>query len=191
MYYFRPNIERSVMAVDRHFWSSWLSRVIAFAIVIGLSLGGFSGSAQAAASAAASGNPLAEEGGTLAGRDMTGAQLPTEEFANIDLDRTNLSKANLIGTVFSTSTLTGTIFRGANLTQTIMDQVRLLDVDFSDAILEDAMMLRTEFRNVKIEGADFSGAILNAFQVKQLCAFASGTNSKTGVDTRESLGCRE
>ena len=72
-----------------------------------------------------------------------------------------------------------------------MDQVRLLDVDFSDAILEDAMMLRTEFRNVKIEGADFSGAILNAFQVKQLCVFASGTNSKTGVDTRESLGCRE
>ena len=122
---------------------------------------------------------------------MSGAQLPTEEFANIDLDRTNLSKANLIGTVFSTSTLTGTIFRGANLTQTIMDQVRLLDVDFSDAILEDAMMLRTEFRNVKIEGADFSGAILNAFQVKQLCEFASGTNSKTGVDTRESLGCRD
>lgn len=179
------------MAVDRHFWSSWLSRAIAFAIVVGLSLGGFAESAQAAASAAASGNPLAEEGGTLAGRDMTGAQLSTEEFANVDLDRTNLSKANLIGTVFSTSTLTGTIFRGANLTQTIMDQVRLLDVDFSDAILEDAMMLRTEFRNVKIEGADFSGAILNAFQVKQLCEFASGTNSKTGVDTRESLNCRD
>ena len=53
------------------------------------------------------------------------------------------------------------------------------------------MMLRTEFRNVKIEGADFSGAILNAFQVKQLCAFASGTNSKTGIDTRESLNCRD
>ena len=52
------------MAVDRHFWSSWLSRVIAFAIVVGLSLGEFSGSAQAAASAAAGGNPLAEEGGT-------------------------------------------------------------------------------------------------------------------------------
>ena len=92
---FFPIIEWSVMAVDRHFWSSWLSRAIAFAIVVGLSLGGFAGSAQAAASAAASGNPLAEEGGTLAGRDMTGAQLSTEEFANVDLDRTNLSKAKI------------------------------------------------------------------------------------------------
>ena len=29
------------MAVDRHFWSSWPSRAIAFAIAVGLSLGGF------------------------------------------------------------------------------------------------------------------------------------------------------
>ncbi len=144
----------------------------------------------AAASAAASGNPLAEEGGSLAGRDMTGAQLSTEEFANVNLDGTNLSRSNLIGTVFSTSTLKGTIFRGADLTQTMMDQVRLFNVDFSDAVLEDAMLLRTEFQNVKIDGADFSGAILNGFQTKKLCAIATGTNSKTGVNTRESLGCR-
>lgn len=181
------------MAADRHFWSSWICRAIAVVIAVGICFEGILGlslPANAAASAAASGNPLAEEGGTLAGRNMSGAQLSTEEFANVDLDRTDLSKANLIGTVFSTSTLTGTIFRGADLTQTIMDQVRLIDVDFSDAVLEDAMMLRTEFRNVKIDGADFSGAILNAFQVKQLCESAKGTNSKTGVDTRESLGCR-
>jgi uncharacterized protein YjbI with pentapeptide repeats len=177
------------MAVDRRFWSSWICRAIAVVIAVSLGLGGVVGFA-APASAAASGNPLAEEGGTLAGKNLSGAQLSTEEFANVDLDRTDLSKANLIGTVFSTSTLTGTNFRGADLTQTIMDQVRLIEVDFSDAVLEDAMMLRTEFRNVKIEGADFSGAILNAFQVKQLCEFAAGTNSKTGVDTRESLGCR-
>ena len=145
----------------------------------------------AAASAAASGNPLSEEGSSMAGRDLTGAQLATEEFAGVNLDGTNLSRSNLVGTVFSTSTLNGTIFHGANLTQTIMDQVRMIDVDLSDAILEDAMMLRTEFRRVNIEGADFTGAILNAFQTKQLCAIAQGTNSKTGVETRDSLGCRD
>lgn len=145
----------------------------------------------AAASAAASGNPLSEEGSSMAGRDLTGAQLATEEFAGVNLDGTNLSRSNLVGTVFSTSTLNGTIFHGANLTQTIMDQVRMINVDLSDAILEDAMMLRTEFRNVNIEGTDFTDAILNAFQTKQLCAIAKGTNSKTGVETRDSLGCRD
>jgi uncharacterized protein YjbI with pentapeptide repeats len=169
------------------------SRMVAIALTLFLVwtlLLGLSTPVYAAASAAASGNPLAEEGGSLAGRDLTGSQMSTEEFANVNLDGTNLSRSNLIGTVFSTSTLNGTIFRGADLTQTMMDQVRLIDVDFSDAVLEDAMLLRTEFRNVKIDGADFTNAILNAFQIKQLCRIATGTNSKTGVDTRESLGCR-
>ena len=170
------------------------SHIIAIALTVFLIwtlLLGITAPAYAAASAAASGNPLTDEGGSMAGRDLTGAQLSTEEFANINLDRTDFSRSNLIGTVFSTSTLTGTIFRGADLTQTIMDQVRLIDVDFSDAVLEDAMMLRTEFRNVKIDGTDFTGAILNALQTKQLCAIAKGTNSKTGAETRDSLGCRD
>ncbi|MDB9355886.1 pentapeptide repeat-containing protein, partial [Nodularia spumigena CS-587/03] len=32
--------------------------------------------------------------------------------------------------------------------------------------------------------------ILDGVQIKELCSKASGVNSKTGVETRYSLGCR-
>jgi hypothetical protein len=52
------------------------------------------------------------------------------------------------------------------------------------------MMLRSTFDQVDVTGADFTNAILDMIQVKKICINASGVNSKTGVDTRASLGCK-
>jgi uncharacterized protein YjbI with pentapeptide repeats len=67
---------------------------------------------------------------------------------------------------------------------------RFKNADLSDAIFTDAMMLRSSFDQVNITGADFTNAILDMVQVKKLCLDASGVNSQTGVDTRQSLRCK-
>ena len=145
--------------------------------------------AHAAASTAAAGSLSEYENGNLDSKDLSGQDLNGAQFANARLKGTKFNNANLIGSVFSTSTLRETSFQGADMTQTIFDQVRLFDVDFSDTNLTDAMLLRAEFNGTtQVDGADFSDALLSPLQVKALCANASGTNSQTGMDTRETLG---
>jgi hypothetical protein len=40
-----------------------------------------------------------------------------------------------------------------------------------------------------VTGADFTDALIDRADQRQLCARASGSNPTTGVDTRASLGC--
>jgi len=57
----------------------------------------------------------------------------------------------------------------------MVDQVNLTGADLSDAVLTEALLLRTVFADVDI-GADFSDAILDRAQIKELCQRASGVN---------------
>ena len=134
--------------------------------------------------------PLSFSNADLVGQDFSGQMLRAAELSNANLEGVNFTDANLEGAVLSASVMTKTNLHGANLTNALVDQVKFVETDLSDAVLNEAILLRSTFEAIKIAGADFTDAILDGFQVKLLCQQASGVNSKTGISTRDSLGCR-
>ncbi|WP_293124259.1 pentapeptide repeat-containing protein [Microcoleus sp. bin38.metabat.b11b12b14.051] len=134
--------------------------------------------------------PLSFSNAELTRRDFSGQILRSAEFSNANMDLTNFSKADLRGAIMSASVMTQANLHGANLTNAMIDQVKFTNADLSDAILVETILLRSTFDGVNITGADFTDSIMDGAQIKELCGKASGVNSQTGVDTRDSLGCR-
>ncbi len=134
--------------------------------------------------------PLSFSNAELTRRDFSGQMLRAAEFSNANMDLTNFSNADLRGAIMSASVMTEANLHGANLTNAMIDQVKFTKADLSDAILVETILLRSTFDGVNITGADFTDAIMDGAQVKELCTKASGINSQTGISTRDSLGCR-
>ena len=123
------------------------------------------------------------------GEDFSGKNLIRAEFTSVTLKNANFTNADLRGALFNGVLLDGANLHGSDFSSGIAYVSKFKNVDLSDAILTDSNLLRSSFDNVNVTGADFTNALLDIQQLKKLCLNASGTNSKTGVDTRESLGC--
>lgn len=116
--------------------------------------------------------------------------LAKAEFANVRLENANFSGANLRGAVFNGSVLKNANLHSVDFSDGIAYLSDLSGVDLTDAVLTSSMMLKSSFKGAKVDGADFSFALLDRDQVAELCKTASGVNPVTGADTRESLGCQ-
>jgi uncharacterized protein YjbI with pentapeptide repeats len=125
----------------------------------------------------------------LKGRSFANEKLIGGVFLGAEMREVDFSNADLTGAIFSKGVLLGANLRGADLTNSLMDQVTLDEADLSDALLIGSTMTRTRFFATGIKGADFTDALIDRAQVRLLCEVASGTNSRTGVSTKESLGC--
>ena len=127
----------------------------------------------------------------LRGQDFSQQDLSGTSFAGADMRGADFHEANLEGTILTKGSFLQADLGGVNFTQAFSDRVTFDESNLTNAIFTDALLTGSTFYRAKIEGADFSGALVDRYQAMLMCKRASGKNAVTGVDTRESLGCRE
>jgi uncharacterized protein YjbI with pentapeptide repeats len=126
----------------------------------------------------------------LSFRDFSGQQLSGTSFAAAEMREANFAGADLSRTILTKASFLRANLAAVNLAETFADRVIFDEADLSNAIFTDAILTSSSFRDTKITGADFSGAIIDRYQIAQLCKVADGTNPITHTSTRDSLGCR-
>ena len=126
----------------------------------------------------------------ITGFDLHGQDLSKSSIAGAVARDANFSDVDLHGTVLTLSDLKGSNLNGINLTDTLSDRVNFQKTDLRNAILVNMIASGSSFAGSNIEGADFTYAILDSDDQKNLCQIAQGTNPVTGVNTRESLECK-
>lgn len=121
--------------------------------------------------------------------DLSNQDLRGNDYTRADMADANLSHANLQGVRLFDTTLVRANLEGVDLSGATLDGARFTRANLTNAILVGAYAFGTDFREVKIEGADFTEVLLDPKVNRALCEVATGTNPVTGRKTRDTLYC--
>lgn len=111
--------------------------------------------------------------------DLTGKRLNTLDLSGMDLTRTNLRAARFCNANF----------KGANLSAVNLDGAWALKSDFTDAKFIGTSMFQTQMMDAKLNGADFSNAMVGADLSRASLIKANFTDAMLAPDlTNQSMG---
>ncbi len=127
----------------------------------------------------------------ITGFDFHGQDLSKSSIAGAVARDADFSDVDLHGTVLTLSDLKGANLNGINLTDTLADRVNFQKTDLRNAVLTNMIASGSSFAGARIEGADFSYAVLDSDDQRNLCKIAEGVNPVTHISTTESLECSE
>ncbi|GMH49819.1 hypothetical protein TrLO_g7323 [Triparma laevis f. longispina] len=124
-------------------------------------------------------------------QDFAGKSFSKKDFSQIIAKNTNFHDSTLIGCRFYKAYLVGTDFSGADITGAALEDTSMDDANLNDAVAVGSYFSASLLDVKSVEGTDFTDASIPDKTRIALCKRddVKGKNSKTGVETRDSLMC--